>query len=132
MSMDHTIIHFEIPAENIEKLRKFYSSLFSWKIIHTPVEGMDYWIIQTVTTDDKGMPQRPGVNGGMFPKQPEQKGIHPVNYITVENINKYIEKVTELGGKILIPKQRVPTVGNIALAMDPEGNQFGLLQPELT
>ena len=132
MNMDHTIIHFEIPANNIEELSKFYSSLFDWKFIHTPVEGMDYWVIHTVPTDDKGMPQRPGVNGGMFPRQPEQKGINPVNYITVENIDEYIEKVTKLGGKILMPKQQVPTVGYIALAMDPEGNQFGLLQPEMT
>jgi predicted enzyme related to lactoylglutathione lyase len=75
------------------------------------------------------MPQKPGVNGEMFPKQPEQKRINPVNYISVENIDKCIKKVTQLGGKILIPKQQVPTVGYIALATDPEGNQFGLLQP---
>ena len=132
MNMDNTIVHFEIPADNIGELSKFYSSLFNWKIIHSPVEGMDYWVIHTVPTDDKGMPQRPGVNGGMFPRPPEQKGINPVNYITVENIDEHIEKVTELGGKILMPKQQVPTVGYIALATDPEGNQFGLLQPQMT
>jgi predicted enzyme related to lactoylglutathione lyase len=129
--MDHTIVHFEIPADNIEKLSKFYSKLFDWKIIHTPVEGMDYWMIQTVPTDDKGMTQRPGVNGGMLARQPEQKGINAVNYITVEDIDDYIKKVTNLSGKILMPKQKVPTVGYIALAMDPEGNQFGLLQPAM-
>lgn len=129
--MDHTIVHFEIPADNVEKLAKFYTKLFDWKIIHTPVEGMDYWVIQTVPTDDKGMTQRPGVNGGMFPRQPEQKGQNPVNYITVEDIDDYIKKVTNLGGKILMPKQEVPTVGYVALAMDPEGNQFGLLQPAM-
>ena len=129
--MDHTIVHFEIPADDVEELGKFYSKLFDWRIIHSPVEGMDYWVIHTVPTDDKGMLQRPGVNGGMFPRQPEQKGINAVNYITVENIDEYIKKVTNLGGKILMPKQQVPTVGYIALAIDPEGNQFGLLQPEM-
>ena len=132
MNMDNTIVHFEIPADNIEELSKFYSSLFNWKIIHSPAEGMDYYVIHTVPTDEKGMLQRPGVNGGMFPRAPEQKGINPVNYITVENIDDHIEKVTELGGKILMPKQKVPTVGYIALATDPEGNQFGLLQPQMT
>jgi predicted enzyme related to lactoylglutathione lyase len=129
--MDNTIVHFEIPADNIEELGKFYSQLFDWRIIHSPVEGMDYWIIQTVPTDDKGMPQRPGVNGGMFARQPEQKGINAVNYITVENIDEHIKKVTNLGGKILMPKQQVPTVGYIVIAADPEGNQFGLLQPTM-
>ena len=130
--MDHTIIHFEIPADNVEKLSKFYSSLFDWKFIHSPVEGMDYWVIHTVPTDDKGMPLRPGVNGGMFPRQPEQKGQNSINYITVEDMDAYLEKVADLGGKVLMGKQQVPTVGYVALAMDPEGNQFGLLQPEMT
>ena len=30
--MDHTIVHFEIPAYNVEKLKKFYAKLFGWKI----------------------------------------------------------------------------------------------------
>lgn len=92
---------------------------------------MDYWIIHTVPTDDKGMPQRSGVNGGMFPKQEQQKDLKQVNYITVENVDEYLEKVIKLGGKLLMPKQRVPTVGYIALALDPEGNHFGLLQPKM-
>ena len=113
--MDHTIVHFEIPADDVEKLSKFYATLFDWKIIHSPVDGMEYWIIHTVPTNEKGEPQRPGVNGGMFRKQPEQKTLAPVNYITVENIDEYIGKVMDLSGKILVPKQQVPTVGYIAL-----------------
>jgi predicted enzyme related to lactoylglutathione lyase len=54
--MDHTMVHFEIPADHVEKLAKFYEQLFAWKIIHTPVEDMDYWVIQTVPTDEKRMP----------------------------------------------------------------------------
>jgi predicted enzyme related to lactoylglutathione lyase len=104
--MDHTIVHFEIPADKVEKLVKFYEQLFAWKIIHAPVEGMDYWIIHTVPTDDKVMPQRPGVNGGMYQKQPERKDAKPVNYITVENIDEYIEKVTKLGEKSSCPNNR--------------------------
>ena len=129
--MDHTIVHFEIPADNIEKLKSFYEKLFDWKIIHSPAEGMDYWVIHTVPTDEKGMPQRPGVNGGMFPKQADQKDLRAVNYFTVEDIDKYLAKVVELGGKVLMPKQQVPTVGFIALVADVEGNNLGLLQPSM-
>lgn len=129
--MDHTIVHFEIPAKNAVNLGKFYSQLFDWKIIHSPVEGMDYWIIQTVPTDEAGMPQRPGVNGGLYEKKSGQEGMNAVNYITVENIDEHLKKVTDLGGKILMPKQEVPTVGFIAVAIDPDGNQFGLLQPTM-
>ena len=129
--MDNTVVHFEIPADNVEKLKSFYEKLFDWKIIHSPVEGMDYWVIQTVPTDDKGMPQRHGLNGGMFPRQTEQKDLRTVNYVSVEDIDKYLVKLVEFGGKVLMPKQQIPTVGYIVLALDPEGNQFGLLQPEM-
>jgi predicted enzyme related to lactoylglutathione lyase len=63
--MDHTIVHFEIPADNVEKLRKFYSAVFGWKIEKMP-GPVEYYGIETVPVNRKGMPERPGVNGGMM------------------------------------------------------------------
>jgi hypothetical protein len=54
-----------------------------------------------------------------------------VNYIAVESADAYIEKIKKLGGKIINPKQEVPQVGWVAIAEDPEGNQFGILQPAM-
>ena len=123
--VDHTIVHFEIPADDVEKLRKFYSKLFGWKIEKTP-GPIEYWMIETVPVDEKGMPIRPGVNGGMMKRQqPEHK---PVNYIAVESVDEYTKKIKALGGKVLVPKMEVPGIGWWALALDPEGNQFAMLQ----
>lgn len=122
----HTIVHFEIPADDVEKLREFYADLFGWKIEKTP-GPMEYWVIETVPVDEKMMPIRPGVNGGMYKKdRPERK---PVNYISVESIDENIKKTKVLGGTVISPKQEVPNVGWIAVALDPEGNQFAMLQP---
>jgi predicted enzyme related to lactoylglutathione lyase len=124
--MDHTIVHFEIPANNVAKIKKFYEDVFGWKIIQAggPIE---YWIIQTVPTDNKGMTLHPGVNGGMYKRQtPEGK---PINYYSVESITDFLEKIVKLGGKIIQPKQEVPEVGWIAAAEDPEGNAFALIEP---
>ncbi len=124
--MDHAIVHFEIPANDVEKLKRFYSKLFGWKIEKSP-GPLTYWMIQTVPVDEKGMPLRPGVNGGMYKREsPEPK---PVNYISVESIDEYIRKIKALGGTILQAKQEIPDVGWIAIALDPEGNQFAMLQP---
>jgi predicted enzyme related to lactoylglutathione lyase len=124
--MDHTIMHFEIPAVNIEKLKKFYEEVFGWQIIQAagPIE---YWLIQTVPVDANGMLLRPGVNGGMYKKQ--QSDVKPLNYFAVESISDFLAKIERLGGKVIQPKQEVPNVGWIAAAQDPEGNQFALLQP---
>jgi len=125
-NMDHTVVHFEIPANDVEKLRKFYSKLFGWKI-EKALGPVEYWMIGTVPVDDKMMPLRPGVNGGMYKKErPENK---PVNYISVESIEKSIEQVKALGGKVVQGKQEVMGVGWIAVAVDPEGNQIAMLQP---
>ena len=123
--MDHTIVHFEIPADDVEKLRKFYSALFGWKIEKMP-GPMEYFGIQTVPINEKGMPVRPGVNGGMMKKQnPEHK---PVNYIAVESVDEYVKKIEALGGRVIVPKMEVPGIGWWASALDPEGNQFAIMQ----
>ncbi|MFB0568644.1 MAG: VOC family protein [Nitrososphaeria archaeon] len=123
--MYHTIIHFEIPTDNVEKLRKFYTQLFGWNIEKS--EGpVDYWMIETVPVDDQGVLKGPGVNGGMMEKQnPEHKFTY---YVQVESVDKYSKKIEELGGKVIAPKMDVPNVGWWALAIDPEGNQFAILQ----
>ncbi len=126
--MDHTIVHFEIPAKNVEKLKKFYEDLFAWKFTKYPGGGeMEYWNIQTVPADEKGMLLRTGVNGGLYPKQkPEQS---PMNYIGVESADRYIASAKKLGGKIHQEKMEIPNIGWWALIADPEGNVFGILEP---
>jgi predicted enzyme related to lactoylglutathione lyase len=123
--MDHTLVHFEIPAQDVEKIKQFYEQVFGWKITQYP-SPLDYWVIQTVPVDENGVPQRPGINGGMFRKI--EAGIKPINYFAVESINDFLAKIEKLGGKVISPKQEVPNVGWIAAAEDPEGNQFALIQ----
>ena len=123
--VDHTIIHFEIPADDLTKMSKFYSELFGWKIEKMP-GPTEYWGIETVPLDKRGMPMRPGVNGGMMKRQtPAHK---PTNFIAVESVDEYSKKIEALGGKIIVAKTEVPGVGWWAMAMDPEGNQFAILE----
>jgi len=123
-SMDHTIIHFEIPANDVEKLKKFYVDLFGWKIDKVP--NMNYNSIETVPTDEKGIPIRLGINGGLYKRGMSQQ--QPVNYILVESVDQYSKKVTDFGGQIVMPKTEIKGMGWFALAKDPEGNVFGIFE----
>jgi predicted enzyme related to lactoylglutathione lyase len=59
----------------------------------------------------------------------ERRDAVPINYISVESIDEYLQKIKALGGKIIVPKQEVMGTGWSAVAKDPEGNEFGLFQP---
>ena len=87
-----TIVHFEIPADDVERSRKFYSDLFGWKIEKwSGSTGMDmeYWTI--TTTDDKG---NKAVGGGMMKRQGPQQPI--IDYIDVKSVDEYSSKSSNL------------------------------------
>jgi hypothetical protein len=122
--VDHTIVHFDIPAKDVKKLTKFYTDLFGWKT--EKVQWMDYWLVETVPVNKQGQPVRQGVNGGIYQK--EDANMPQLNYINVESVDDYIKKIKASGGKIITPKQEIPDTGRTAIAVDPEGNYFGLFQ----
>jgi len=120
------VVHFEIPADNVERAKKFYQETFDWKI--TPVPQMNYTLLGTVEIDEKNMPKEAGaINGGLMERSFGIQG--PVLTINVTNIDAAIEKIQKQGGKIVQGKMEVPTVGFIAYFADTEGNILGLIQP---
>lgn len=117
-----TVCHFEIPAFNIERAKKFYSELFGWKIEKFKAHK-NYWIFNT--EDLNG--QR-GITGAIETKQNEQHKI--TCNICVDSIDEYIAKVEELGGEVYIPKSAVAGVGYYAYCRDTEGNSFVLWETD--
>ena len=119
-----TIVHFEIPADDVERSKKFYSDLFGWKIEKFTGqtgggEDMDYWMI--TTTDDKG---NKALGGGIMKRQGPQQPI--INHIDVKSVDEYSKKVQQLGGKVHVPKTAVPGMGYFAICLDTENNAFGI------
>ena len=84
-----TIVHFEIPADDVERSKKFYIDLFGWKIEKWPgstVDDKEYWMI--TTTDEKG---NKALDGGMMKRQMSQP--QNTNFIDVESVDEYSSKV---------------------------------------
>jgi uncharacterized protein len=124
-----TIVHFEIPADDVERARKFYSILFGWKIEKMEVkkdgETMDYWVISTSSRGNSNEEKSsPSLEGGLIKRQhPQQPNL---NYISVPSIDEYSNKVKELGGKIVLPKTEITDYGFFAVCIDTENNAFAL------
>jgi predicted enzyme related to lactoylglutathione lyase len=123
-----TIVHFEIPTDDVERSKKFYSDLFGWNIEKVPSEklpeGVEYWGI--TTKDHEG---KTAVNGGMMKRmKAEQQGI--LNYVDVKSVEESSTKAQHLGGKVIMPKMAVPGMGYMAVCLDTENNTFGLWQSD--
>jgi uncharacterized protein len=118
-----TIVHFDISADNPERAKTFYETLFNWKIELLP-GGMNYYMIETA--DLAGVK---GIGGGMAKREPGQEtGI--TNFIGVSSVDETVKKVEQLGGKIVVPKQLVPGFGLMTVCLDTENNKFGLFQED--
>ncbi|GMQ88625.1 MAG: VOC family protein [Gammaproteobacteria bacterium] len=121
-----TIVHFEIPADELERAKKFYAELFGWKIekyAGPMTSPMEYWMI--TTTNEKG---EKAIEGGMMQRQNPQQPI--TNYIDVPSIDEYSSKVETLGGKVVVPKTAVPGMGYFAVCLDTENNSFAIWETD--
>ena len=127
--MNHGVVHFEIPADDPEKLVDFYTTLFGWQFQKYPMPGGDYWGVLTVPANEQGTPLEPGaINGGLFKRQ--MPGQQPVNYINVESVDEYASRAKELGATVVVEKQAVPSMGWFAMLTDPQDNVVGLWQTD--
>jgi uncharacterized protein len=128
MNTSKTPVHFEIPVDDMERAQKFYKGLFGWNIVSAGENFDDYFIVQTVPTDEKGMLKEPGINGGMMKRSNPGQPI--INYISVDNVDESLAKLEELGGSILMPKMPITGIGWNCVVKDTEGNSFGMLQED--
>ena len=50
-------------------------------------------------------------------------------YVQVDDLQSYLNRAEELGGKTLVPPVEIPT-GSFAWMADPDGNIVGLWKPK--
>jgi len=110
------LIWFEIPADNVERARKFYKSLFGWKI-NKFLGGTDYWHIETGGADASP-------DGGLHARMRPEQTI--TQFVAVPSVTRFIAKVKKLGGKVSVPKAAVPQMCYFAICQDTEANVFAL------
>ncbi len=112
-----TIVHFDVPADDPERAKKFYATLFGWKFDLVP--EFQYNLISTTNLDGT-----PGVGGGLGKRMDSSQRM--MNYFGVKSIDAAMKQVKNLGGKLISEKMPVPGMGYLVNCMDTEGNAFGL------
>jgi predicted enzyme related to lactoylglutathione lyase len=109
---NHQVQHFEIPADNVESLKGFYSSLFGWQFERGEIQG--YYMIRNA-----------GISGALTQKEnPQQLS---TQFVRVESIEEYITKAKQLGARVVKDKQEI-SEGYYAVLEDPQKNSIGIWQ----
>ncbi|MDP4266791.1 MAG: VOC family protein [Bacteroidota bacterium] len=116
------IVHFEIPADNADRLVEFYKKTFGWNI--TKWGDIDYWMVDTIRLTDSS--NFSGINGAITKRQEPVQTV--VNTIEIDDIHQTISAINQNGGKVISEIMDIPDVGKVAYFKDPDGNTFGIIQ----
>jgi predicted enzyme related to lactoylglutathione lyase len=115
--MANNIVFFAVHADDLDRARRFYEKVFGWKF--EPWGPPDFFLVSTGSMDD------PGIQGALQKRHDLFEGKAPLCYectISVEDIDATAAAVKAHGGKIILPKCEIPTVGYLIKFRDPEGN----------
>lgn len=120
--MSGRVVHFEIPADDVDRAEAFYREAFGWESNRMP--ELNYTMVTTAPSGETG-PTEPGaINGGMLQRQ--QGMTSPVLVIEVDDIDAALTQVEKLGGSIVQTKMPIGDMGFAAYFIDTEGNTGGL------
>jgi len=120
--MPNNIRHFSISADDIARGRRFYEKVFGWKF--EPWGPPGFFLIQT------GDEKEPGIQGSLQGRRELVAGQRTTGFectVSVDDVDAIAKAVTANGGKILMPKVTIPTVGQLIYFEDTEGNIAGAM-----
>lgn len=114
--MANPFVHIELQTQDLEKSKKFYASMFDWKLEDIP--GMDYTIINVGEGTGGGMMKNPvpGIPDNWLP------------YILVDDVAAATKKALSLGAMLCKDTTEVPGMGWFSVMTDPTGAAFALWQ----
>lgn len=115
--MANQISWFEIIGGDADRVQKFYSELFGWKIDAN--NDMKYGLVSA---------EEAGLGGGIGPN-PDGSAGYVTFYVGVDDINASMAKAEKLGGKVIMPPTELPDFQvTFALFADSEGHVVGMTQ----
>jgi predicted enzyme related to lactoylglutathione lyase len=108
----------ELVAVDEASAKSFYTSLFGWT---TEAFGgsKDYTLFK------KG---KDNIGGMMKCPQPGLPS-HWLAYVTVDDVDATAAQAKKLGGKVVVEPFDVPTIGRMAVLVDPQGAAIAIIKP---
>jgi predicted enzyme related to lactoylglutathione lyase len=120
--MSGRVVHFEMPFDDGDRARDFYTRVFGWEVM--PMAEIGYTIVMSGPSGDQG-PTEPGfINGGLMERR--SPFTSPNIVIDVDNLEESLAAVNVAGGTTVLERMKVGDMGFCAYFTDTEGNLVGL------
>jgi uncharacterized protein len=118
--MANDIAHFAIHADDCQRARRFYETVFGWRF--EPWGPPDFWLITT----------SPGaLRGALQKRRTPVSGKGMIGFectIGVADVAATAKAIAAAGGTITMPAFEIEGVGTLVMFADPEGNTVGAMQ----
>lgn len=86
------VIHFEMPAKDVDRVQTFYEDVFGWRTEALGPEAGGFALAFTTDTDENRIPKKIGIiNGGFYPRSGPDEHIKLT--ILVPDIRAAMKKV---------------------------------------
>jgi uncharacterized protein len=123
--MPNHVSHFAINADDLQRARRFYENVFGWQFEAWGPPG--FYLVHTGTADDRG------IQGALQSRRELIKGQRTIGYectVGVDSADHAATAAEANGGKVIMAKTILPTVGELVWLQDPEGNIVGAMKYE--
>ena len=117
--MPNPFDYMQVVSSDPERAKAFYSGLFDWQVEDTTGAGD---MVQTIIRQPHGP-----WGGIMGASNKDVQSMWHI-YVQVTDMDLALLRVSQLGGKVIVPKTPVPNTGYIAFIQDPSGATLGLSQ----
>ncbi|MDA8017271.1 MAG: VOC family protein [Thermoanaerobaculia bacterium] len=118
--MPNNVVHFAIHAEDCERAKAFYETVFGWEFEAWGPPG--FWRIHTGPG---------GIFGALQQRTEPVEGRGMIGFectIAVEDVQATAEAIESAGGRVTVPPFEIENVGTLIMFHDTEDNVVGAMQ----
>lgn len=124
--MKSAINWYEIPVSDLNRAKKFYSTVLGYELADMPMPGLPFKYSRFPVEQGEGV-------GGVLVEGPGYKPSAEGTMVYLncgEDLSGSLSKVEKAGGKILLQKTPVGAIGFMAQFIDSEGNRVAFFSPK--
>jgi len=115
---------YELGTSDLDAARAFYAGVLGWDIEDAGMKDFTYLLAQSGGDMVAGMMS---LEGQEFAPPPNW-----LIYFAVDDCDRTAEGIAAAGGRVTRGPAEIPGTGRFAIAADPQGAAFGILEPDMT